>query len=262
MSASAGGARIAKLPPWLRPLAVRVRRALPEGLVDRLPPSYAYKSDGMATVHHSPFLHDEGFNAAYRAVADRWGAARVDLRWRIWMLTRCAEQCRSLPGAYAEFGVYRGASAFMILSRAAPGDGRVLHLFDTFRGIPSTHLTRAEHEAGFPGRLSDTSAEEVAGLLRPWRHQVNLVAGDLHETIPGVDTGALSFVHLDLNAASATRAALDYAYPRLVPGGMMVFDDYGWRGYEDQRSVIDTAFADKPETIIALPTGQAIACKL
>jgi O-methyltransferase len=38
------------------------------------------------------------------------------------------------------------------------------------------------------------------------------------------------FVHLDVDVYQPTRDSLDYFYPRLVPGGMIVCDDYGWPG--------------------------------
>lgn len=256
-----GGTRIAHLPAWLRPAARVVRDALPERALERLTTRYVYKSDGIATAHHSPFLDDSQFDTAYRSVVHRWSPPGHDLRWRIWILTSCARQCRGLPGAFAEFGVYRGASAFMILSRSELPQERLFYLFDTFQGIPSSHLTTTEKEVGFFGRLSDTSADEVALLLDTWRDQVNLVAGDLYETLPRIETGPLAFVHLDLNAAGPTRIAMEYAYERLVQGGLLVFDDYGWRGYEDQRALIHEVLHDKPESLIALPTGQALLAK-
>lgn len=54
---------------------------------------------------------------------------------------------------------------------------------------------------------------------------------------------------------------MEYAYPRLAPGGMMVFDDYGWLKYRDQRQVIDGFLAGEPDDVIALPTGQGLVVK-
>ena len=67
---------------------------------------------------------------------------------------------------------------------------------------------------------------------------------------------------MDLNASAPTRVALEYAFPRLSAGGMIVFDDYGWTGLEAQRDVIDAFVRDKAEQVIALPTGQALLVKL
>jgi hypothetical protein len=136
--------------------------------------------------------------------------------------------------------------------------GRELHLFDTFSGTPEDHLSRAEREAGMAGQLSDTSVAYVETLLRPWDPIPRLWPGDVFETIPATDTGDLAFVHIDLNAAAPTVHVLAHAYERLVPGAVVVFDDYGWRAYSEQRRAIDDFMRDKAETLIALPTGQAI----
>jgi hypothetical protein len=68
---------------------------------------------------------------------------------------------------------------------------------------------------------------------------------------------------MDLNASAPTQVALEYAYPRLVPGGVIVFDDYGWNPVSfEQRDVIDEFCRSVPESLIALPSGQALLTKL
>ena len=54
----------------------------------------------------------------------------------------------------------------------------------------------------------------------------------------------------------------EFVYPRLVPGGMMVFDDYGFWSCPGARMAVDQFFAEKLERPLALPTGQAIVTKL
>ncbi len=62
----------------------------------------------------------------------------------------------------------------------------------------------------------------------------------------------------DLNSAKPTESALDFFYPRLVPGGVILFDDYGWDAYEDTKNAIENFFTNKPGILMKLPTGQAI----
>ena len=184
-----------------------------------------------------------------------------DLRWRLWLLTHTAAHCASLEGSFAEFGVYRGGCAYMVLSGTGPREWRSFFLFDTFEGIPGSNLTEAEVQAGFAGRLADTSLDEVRSRLDPWANVVRFVAGDIFKTLPETETGPLAFAHIDLNAAAPTEAALRYTWARLVPSGIVVFDDYGWDDYADQRRLIDKFFEGQKEAIIALPTGQAMAVK-
>jgi hypothetical protein len=229
------------------------------------PPSpYVYEGDGLATVAYSPFQHDPEWSAAYEEMASEWYLSRpgLDVRWRMWILTSVARQARHLPGNIAEFGVYRGGCARMILSTAGTAPDARYHLFDTFEGIPDNELTEGERAQGYVGKLSDTSVDYVRERLAPWSDQLVFHVGDVFETIPKTDTGNLSLVHMDLNASAPTRVALEYAYERLVPGGIIVFDDYGHGAVNDQRAVIEEICAPLPENLIALPSRQALLTKL
>ena len=248
--------RIASLPPEHRKKIDAVYKRLP------IPPDWTYNADGLATVHHSPFLEDPQWSRLYDQMAQEWFQDEVvDVRWRMWLLTRFARQAALREGNYAEYGTYRGGCAWMLLSTADLGSERRLHLFDTFEGIPDTNLTAEEQTAHFGGRHSDTNAAYVEQLLKPWDPIAQVHAGDVFDTVPTIDTGELAFVHSDLNAAAPTLHVLEHTYARMVPGGIMLFDDYAFRGYEEQRHAIDAFMRDKPEEVIAFPTGQGVLTK-
>ncbi len=133
-------------------------------------------------------------------------------------------------------------------------------LYDTFSGIPPTDL--APGELYLAGRYSNTSLVGVKALLEEWADRTQFVAGDVLRTIPEHDCGPVTLVHMDLNGAAPTMHALAFAFERMVTGAVLVFDDYGWDGYEEQREAVDAFFADRPESVVALPTGQALVFKL
>ncbi|HEV8486977.1 MAG TPA: TylF/MycF/NovP-related O-methyltransferase [Blastocatellia bacterium] len=245
--------RISQLPAPLRPPARFVR--------DMIQPRYPFQADGYATIHHSPFMDDAGFNSRFAKVVDTWPTS-PDIRWRLWIMTRSAIHCAALDGSFAEFGVFRGGCSFMVLSECQPRPGRSYFLFDTFSGIPHSNLDATEKTVGLGGRLSNTSVAEVEERLAPWREQIKIVEGDVFDTLKTTETGPLAFVHLDLNAAAPSEVALEYSHSRLVTGGIIVFDDYGWAEFEEQRKVIDRFFTGRKDGLIALPTGQALSVKV
>lgn len=212
----------------------------------------------MATAWHSPFLVDRDWQAHYDEMSRDWFTGGVvDVRWRMWILTEFARSVDGL-GDFAEFGTNRGGCAYMMLATTRASG---LHMFDTFAGIPDSNLTDEERAAGFAGTWSDTSVQHVEQRLAQWPERARFCVGDVFETLATAETGPLALVHMDLNAAAATGRALEYAYPRLRTGGVIVFDDYGFTGYEDQRAVTDAFFAQTPDRPVALPTGQALVVK-
>lgn len=124
----------------------------------------------------------------------------------------------SPPGAFAEFGVYKGGVAWH-LAKVARTQGRALHLFDTFTGIPFA----GEFDSHKAGDFGDTSLEAVAAAIPDaifsagvFPHCVNL------PLLP-----PMAFVHVDCDQYQSVVDAIEVFAPRLVAGGSIVFDDSG-----------------------------------
>ena len=173
------------------------------------------------------------------------------------MLFQLARHASKLEGAFAEVGVYRGGTA-KLLAGITDRAGRELHLFDTFAGMPETDQARDLHTAG---DFADTSLEGVqrflAGHRSPTFHQ-----GYFPATAKGLEDRSFALVHVDADIASSVGACCEFFYPRLVPGGVMIFDDYGQTSCPGAKSATDAFFADKPEPVLHLVTSQALVLKL
>jgi hypothetical protein len=158
----------------------------------------------------------------------------------------------ALEGDFAEFGVYEGCSARLLCE--VKGD-RPLHLFDTFGGLPVPN--EGEGRVFAAGHFCSTLDRVRAGLA-PFRH-VQIHPGFFPATARGLEDRRFSLVHLDVDLEESTQAGLEFFYKRMVPGGIIITHDY---------SIIpgvSNAFRrflwDKPETIIELPTTQAMLIK-
>ena len=66
------------------------------------------------------------------------------------------------------------------------------------------------------------------------------------------------YIHIDLNSAKPTLATLEFFFPKLIKGGVILFDDYGQEEYIDTKKVIDKFFSNKSGMLLKLPTSQAI----
>jgi O-methyltransferase len=164
----------------------------------------------------------------------------------------CLRRC---DGEFAECGVYRGGTAKILAQLVAD---RPLHLFDTFEGMPKTDSSRDLHKAG---DFADTDVASVRAYLAE-HGNATCVPGLIPDSLEVVKDHAFSFVHVDLDIYSAIKSACEFFYPRMQPGGIMLFDDYGYSSCPGARAAVDEFFADKPEVRFSMVTGQCSVQKL
>jgi O-methyltransferase len=132
---------------------------------------------------------------------------------------------RQTEGAIAELGVYKGATA-CLLNTLFPG--KKLYLFDTFEGFTAGDVqTEAELDCSRAkeGDFSDTSEQYVLSKL-PFSQSAIIRKGFFPDTAKGLEDEPFSFVSLDADLYAPTLAGLEFFYPRLVRGGMIVLHDY------------------------------------
>lgn len=174
-----------------------------------------------------------------------------------YVLYALASQALPLGGEFWECGVYRGGTA-LLLSRVIEtnGSGRnptELRLFDTFEGMPETD---PRHDLHQQGDFGDTNLEEVR--KRVSAPNVFFHKGRMPETFRGLEESKIAFAHIDVDIYQSVADCCDFIYPRLLDGGFMVFDDYGFADCPGARKAVDEFFESKPERPLVLPTSQAI----
>jgi hypothetical protein len=167
-------------------------------------------------------------------------------------LIACVRAASSLSGVMAEAGVLMGGSARLI---AAAKGAAPFHLFDVFETLQARDGPRTALGAHF-GEVHGTLAA-VEELLAPFA-DVCFHPGIFPHSVTGTEDLRFSFVHVDLDLPEGTRAALEFFHPRLLPGGILVGDDYA---DPDVRGTFEAFFAEKPETVIALPWSQGMIVK-
>lgn len=158
-----------------------------------------------------------------------------------------------IEGDMAEVGVAYGATAKIISTFKG---NKELHLFDTFDGVP---FVSKEDDPSIKVGVCKTSLEFVQKNLEG-ENNVKFYKGIFPATASSVSDRRFAFVHLDVDVYQSTKDALEFFYPRLNRGGILLSHDYSY--YGGVKKAFDDFFADKLEPVLALCESQCLIVKL
>lgn len=168
---------------------------------------------------------------------------------------------RNLDGDIAECGVFKGATLVSFTHTLHnEGDKRSIYGFDSFEGFGvAAEAERATDATGHIDLETEMFKNTSVGLIRSKLQltktpsdQLLLVKGYFEHSLPAYQAHRYSFVHLDCDLASSYQTCLEFFYPRLQSGGVILFDEYLDPVYTAATETIDAFFSDKPEKPIKM----------
>lgn len=183
-------------------------------------------------------------------------------QWNLETVVWAIKHALHLPGDFVELGTFKGHTARVMVDYF---DFAVIpkkwYLYDTFDGIPDDQIDSDHWRQANRIYKGTFSFEEVSDAFSSFEN-VSVVKGRVPEILKEVCPEQISFLHVDLNNATAERQALDFLYDGyLVPGGVIIFDDYGFSVAEAQQVAADEWADTKGLKILELPTGQGLLLK-
>jgi O-methyltransferase len=167
-------------------------------------------------------------------------------------------QENSISGDIVECGVWRGGSMMVVaLTLLRLRETRRLWLYDTFSGMTPPGSV----DMNFQGRTAEdllaeqdpdnsviwakSSLAEVQAALAETGYpaeQIKFIAGPVENTIPDQTPESIALLRLDTDWFQSTYHELAHLWPRLVEGGVLIIDDYGyWAG---ARKAVDQYFSE------------------
>jgi hypothetical protein len=230
--------------------------------VEGIPNSNGYVGEGIATWLKIPaFTRDGRFMALADKDLDIAPLGVSNWHWNLQTVLWGAQQARNLPGDFVELGVFRGHTTLFLAEylefAAWP---KRWWLYDTFEGIPDDQLDagwEAVNKVNYKGTFT---FEEVRDRFAAFPN-ITVTQGRVPQIFDQVCPEQISFMHIDLNNATAEVGALDALYDRITPGGVIVFDDYGWQAASAQFHAETRWFTSRGLAIMQLPTGQGLFVK-
>jgi O-methyltransferase len=150
-----------------------------------------------------------------------------------------------IEGSIAECGVYKGDNTFhyaMLLKNNS--SCKKLFAFDTFKGFPKDSKDNVNLT-----RFDDSSLKEVEKLLSGFANVI-IHAGLFEDTLPLVESESFCCVILDCDLYESYVTCLNFFYPRMTCGGIIILDEYYSHKYPLAKVAVDEfcdGVTDKPE---------------
>jgi O-methyltransferase len=208
---------------------------------------------------YSPWNKDRPFKETFLLVQD---FTLVD-EYRCFELWKLVEQASKLKsGDLIEIGVWRGGTGAIIARQAKRCmlDATV-HLCDTFTGVVKAGSNDSIYKGG---EHSDTSVDAVEQLMqRLSENNVRLHQGVFpDQTGPALENLTFRFCHIDVDVYQSAQDILAWIWGRMVPGGILVYDDYGFKCCDGITKHVEAQMPLDDRLVIHNLNGHGIVIKL
>lgn len=218
---------------------------------------YVFEADGMRLWDKNlASLNDSKFTSAYADSVP----SRVHIQFRAYVCCWAANHASKLPGDFVECGVNEGwlsstVCAFIDFNSL----DKKFYLYDTYEGIPEEQISEREKERSALHKYIDCY-ERTKGTFAKYP-RVELIRGKVPDTLPLAPIERLSYLSIDMNIAAPELAAIEYFWPKISPGGVVILDDYAFGGYDAQHETMNQFAASIGHSILTMPTGQGLMFK-
>ena len=212
-----------------------------------------YFSDNLFTwCRNNSLFDDAAFQKAWSE--NNKNSNDVAIAWRRYVLACAGYHCVQLPGDFVECGVYWGTGIKTVVDYlGGTGFSKTFWGYDTFDYHPVEGEANFDQQEGF--------FEQVQQRFSAYE-QVKLVKGLLPESFATHCPKEIAFLHIDLNSAEYEVAALDALFDLVVPGGIIILDDYEWASHYRMQKIAEDEWFDKRNyRVMPLPTGQGLVLK-
>lgn len=209
----------------------------------RVLPQYRFKQLGMD-------WWDDDFFSRFLDRFDELHELNTDRKWMVYQLVRLVQ---NIAGDTVECGVFKGPSSYLIChsNQHNQTHKKFHYMFDSYEGLSNPGDNDGEHWS--EGNLS-FSMEDLEKTFEEFENK-KFMKGWIPTRFDEVNEKRFSFVHIDVDLYEPTRNSIEFFYPRMNKGGILLCDDYMYNTCPGATKAVDEFLANKPEKMIALSGG-------
>lgn len=224
-----------------------------------------FAGDSLYTKHSADFINDAKFIESYelgKKTCEGTVNFECDLRWRVHLVCWAATHAAKLEGDFVECGVFTGVFPRSIINYTDFNSlNKTYYLLDTFEGLSEKYSTEKEMEGSNVSYSGHANLfEEVTDTFKSFNTKI--IKGTVPETLVEVDSQKIAYLSIDMNCVEPEVAALNYFWDKMVSGGIIVLDDFGYMNVSKEQQKAHLAFAkSKGVEILYFPTCQGLIIK-
>lgn len=224
-----------------------------------------YAEDLLYTFHNTGSLYDPLFIESYnlgKKTDNNHLLKDYDIRWRIHVLCWAATQAKKLEGDFVDCGVSTGIFARAVINFIDfKNTDKTYYLLDTFGGLDPKFSSESEMKRNHILKYNEKTEnyEQVKKTFSEFNTKI--IKGSVPDTLSQVNTQKVCFLSIDMNCVEPEIAALNFFWDKMVSGGIIILDDYGYKGCDEQKKAHDDFAKSKNTMVLSLPTCQGIIIK-
>jgi O-methyltransferase len=217
-----------------------------------------YAADNLITFNRNlTFTLDPDFSESFKknVVTKQEGS----LKWRLHTLCWAASHSLEIAGDFVECGVYLGFSMSVVAEYLNFSSiKKKMYLYDTYQGIPEEYNSEKRSN-----RVYDQKPDMYEQVMKKFQQYKNIlpIKGTVPDSFDIKCPKKIAFLHIDMNSSKSEIAALEHLFDRVTKGGIIIFDDFGWMGYDKQTNAEIEWLKKRNHKILELPTGQGMVIK-
>ena len=221
-----------------------------------------YYGESFPSANYAPWRGDVIFSETFKQVQE-YTLVDVYRCFELWQLVEKVNNSNK-NASYIEVGVWKGGTAAIMAQKLSLLNSHCkLYLADTFTGVAKA-TSKDDFYVG--GEHSDTSVALVEALLKKTSSYQNLkilkgiFPDETCKYIPAEETFGLC--HIDVDVYSSAKDIVEWIWPRMIIGGMIIFDDYGFHTCTGVTRYVEEIKNLQDRIIIHNLNGHAIMIKI
>lgn len=255
--------RISKLPTTLQTLALILRNIkLSKSKNGR---TKVYEFDGVVTQHNMSVIESPRMQYSIHSANEVAGwdyQIPMRIHQAIWCVDTMLKSKATSKSSLVEIGTGRGYVMMAVLRSRSFLDSDIhnpVFLCDSYLPYSLNSESKQDIENGVNKHYA-VNAEQTRKAFSSFRN-VQIVEGNLPDSLNLVDFGSIGFCHIDLNNPQVEIECLKKLWPKIEPGGIILIDDYAYLGFGSTYKAFNEFAIEKDVTILTTAFGQGIIFK-